>query len=165
MTAAVALDHRRRAALQAMGITPWVMRQRAEAITAPPAADQNAAVAVRESRPSGRCVVLLPSGADARALDLLGRALTACGAEIARAGRIRVADGQLSEAVPHAPVYLVFGQAQAHALGRELPAAVMSDAHIALVDEPGPLLFGADGKRRLWAALRQARRALGRARG
>jgi hypothetical protein len=62
-------------------------------------------------------------------------------------------------------VYLVFGQAQAHALGRELPAAVMSEAHIALVDEPGPLLFGADGKRRLWAALRQARRALGRARG
>ncbi|MFK2904025.1 hypothetical protein ISP17_08610 [Dyella ginsengisoli] len=162
--AAVPLDSRRRAALQAMGITPWVMRERAQAQTQPVAIEQ-AATLVRGAQPSGRCVVLLPAGADARALDLLGRALTACGAEIARAGRIRVADGQLSDAVPHAPVYLVFGQAQAHALGRELPAAVMSDAHIALVDEPGPLLFGAEGKRRLWAALRQARRALGRAGG
>ena len=162
--AAVPLDSRRRAALQAMGITPWVMRERAQAQPQPVAIEPGATV-VREAQPSGRCVVLLPAGADARALDLLGRALTACGAEIARAGRIRVADGQLSDTVPHAPVYLVFGQAQAHALGRELPAAVMSEAHIALVDEPGPLLFGADGKRRLWAALRQARRALGRARG
>ena len=159
--AAVALDTRRRAALQAMGITPWVMRERAPALPEPVMADA-AVTSSRAAQPSGRCVVLLPAGADARALDLLGRALTACGAEIARAGRIRVTDGQLSDAVPHAPVYLVFGQAQAHALGRELPAAVMSDAHIALVDEPGPPLFAADGKRRLWAALRQARRALGR---
>lgn len=158
--AAVPLDSRRRAALQAMGITPWAMRARAEAAAQSFAEEPDAAPA-RAAQPSGRCVVLLPAGADARALDLLGRALTACGAEIARAGRIRVADGQLSETVPHASVYLVFGQAQAHALGRELPAAVMSDAHIALVDEPGPLLFGAEGKRRLWAALRQARRALG----
>ncbi len=156
------LDSRRRAALQAMGITPWVMRERAQA---QPVANGQGATAARQDRPVGRCVVLLPAGADARALDLLGRALTAGGAEIARAGRIRVADGQLSDAVPHAPVYLVFGQAQAHALGRELPAAVMSQAHIALVDEPGPALLGADGKRRLWAALRQARRVLGRTRG
>lgn len=162
--AAVPLDSRRRAALQAMGITPWVMRERALAPPEPVVIDSGA-TSTRAARPSGRCVVLLPAGVDARALDLLGRALTACGAEIARAGRIRVTDGQLSDAVPHAPVYLVFGQAQAHALGRELPAAVMSEAHIALVDEPGPQLFGADGKRRLWAALRQARRALGRARG
>lgn len=159
--AAVALDTRRRAALQAMGITLWVLRQRAEVELAPPAVDEGVAVAARESQPRGRCVVLLPAVAEARALDLLGRALTACGAEIARAGRIRVADGQLSETVPHAAVYLVFGQAQAHALGRELPAAVMSEAHIALVDEPAALLSGADGKRRLWAALRQARRVLG----
>ncbi|MGA0586872.1 hypothetical protein ACO2Q2_07050 [Dyella sp. KRB-257] len=158
--AAVALDRRRRAVLRAMGITPWVLRARTEAAAQSFAVERGAASA-RAARPSGRCVVLLPAGADARALDLLGRALTACGAEIARAGRIRVADGQLSDAVPHAPVYLVFGQAQAHALGRELPAAVMSEAHIALVDEPAALLSGADGKRRLWAALRQARRVLG----
>jgi hypothetical protein len=162
--AAVPLDSRRRAALQAMGITPWALRERAQAQPESVAIGSAAAV-MHEAPPHGRCVVLLPAGADARALDLLGRALTACGAEIARAGRISVADGQLSDTVPHAPVYLVFGQAQAHALGRDLPAAVMSEAHIALVDEPGPLLFGADGKRRLWAALRQARRALGRARG
>jgi hypothetical protein len=158
------LDARRHQVLQAMGITPWVMRERATATPEPMAIEADAAPP-RAAQPSGRCVVMLPAGADARALDLLGRALTACGAEIARAGRIRVTDGQLSDAVPHAPVYLVFGQAQAHALGRELPAAVMSEAHIALVDEPGPQLFGADGKRRLWAALRQARRALGRAKG
>ncbi|HEX5305864.1 MAG TPA: hypothetical protein VFW82_07260 [Dyella sp.] len=160
---AVPLDPRRRQVLQAMGITPWVMRGAVE-VPVEPAAPEGSGM-TRAAQPSGRCVVLLPAGADARALDLLGRALTACGAEMARAGRIRVADGQLSEAVPHAPVYLVFGQAQAHALGRELPAAVMSGAHIALVDEPGPQLFAAEGKRRLWTALRQVRRALGRARG
>lgn len=161
--AAVPLDSRRCAVLQAMGITPWVMRARAE-VAAQSFPVEPDAVPARAAQPSGRCVVLLPADTDARALDLLGRALTACGAEIARAGRIRVADGKLSDVLPHALVYLVFGQAQAHALGRELPAAVMSEAHIVLVDEPGPLLFGADGKRRLWAALRQARRVLGRAR-
>lgn len=156
MSAAVATG-RRQHVLRALGITPWVQRQPGGA--AAPAAASNA------TAPSGRCVVLIPAGSDTRAMDLLGRALNACGVELARAGRISVSDGQLGAPVPHAPVYLAFGQAQAHALGRELPAAVMSQAHIALVDEPAQLLTSADSKRRLWAALRQVRRALAAAPG
>ena len=62
--------------------------------------------------------------------------------------------------VPHAPAYLVFGQAQAHALGRALPASVMRDAHIVLADTPAEILAQANSKRRLWQALRTLRRAL-----
>jgi len=63
-------------------------------------------------------------------------------------------------AVPPVRAYLVFGQAQAHALGRELPAAVMNQAQIVLADEPSQVLANGGGKRRLWTALRQLRRAL-----
>ena len=52
---------------------------------------------------------------------------------------------------------VAFGQAQAHALGRELPSAVLNAAQIVLADEPAVLLAGA-AKRRLWTALRQLRR-------
>ena len=62
--------------------------------------------------------------------------------------------------VPHAPAYLVFGQAQAHALGRALPAQVMRDAHIVLADAPADILAQSVAKRRLWQALRTLRRAL-----
>jgi hypothetical protein len=154
MTTMTTAPSRRTSVLQALGITPWVLR-------APVAGEQAVApegVAVPAS--SAACVVVLPAGADPRALDLLGRALNACGAGLARAGRISVSDGRPSAAVPHAPVYLVLGQAQAHALGRELPAAVMSQAHIAMADEPSTLLADAGSKRRLWTALRQVRRAL-----
>jgi hypothetical protein len=155
------LDARRHEVLHALGITPWVRRVRDELVDAglPAAVD-----GVSAEAPAARCIVVLPAQLPPRAMDLLGRALHSAGAEVARAGRITVADGQPSVAVPHAPVYLVFGQAQAHALGRELPAAVMSAAHIALVDEPTALFGGAEGKRRLWAALRQLRRALAGAR-
>ena len=150
------LDTRRRQVLQAMGITPWVRRVRE--------ADAPAEVSPVEVPAIGeavaRCIVVLPAQLPARTMDVLGRALHAAGAGVARAGRILVADGQPQSPVPHAPAYLVFGQAQAHALGRELPAAVMSQAHIALVDAPEALFAGAQGKRRLWAALRQLRRAL-----
>ena len=154
------LDARRHEVLHALGITPWVRRMRAETVDESPAPMVDV---VAQAAPA-RCVVVLPAQLPTRAMDLLGRALHAAGAEVARAGRITVADGQPTAAVPHAPVYLVFGQAQAHALGRELPATVMGAAHIALVDEPDALFGGADGKRRLWAALRQLRRALAGAR-
>ena len=62
-------------------------------------------------------------------------------------------------AVPHARAYLVFGAPQAHALGRELPAQVVQQAHIVLADEPAALLAAA-AKRRLWQALRSLRKAL-----
>jgi hypothetical protein len=102
----------------------------------------------------------LPDGCAARELDLLGRALAAYGPALARAGRITVRDGRPVAAVPPVRAYLVFGQAQAHALGRELPAAVMNQAQIVLADEPHEVLATGAGKRRLWTALRQLRRAL-----
>ncbi|MCP1373553.1 hypothetical protein [Dyella lutea] len=150
------LDARRQQVLQAMGITPWVRRVRESG--APAEEPMLDAPAVEP--PVARCIVVLPAQLPPRTMDVLGRALQAAGAGIARAGRVLVADGQTQASVPHAPAYLVFGQAQAHALGRELPAAVMSQAHIALVDAPEALFAGAEGKRRLWAALRQLRRAL-----
>jgi len=63
--------------------------------------------------------------------------------------------------VPRAPAYLVFGQAQAHALGRALTAEAMHDAHIVLADAPAEILAQAAAKRRLWLAMRTLRRALG----
>jgi hypothetical protein len=108
---------------------------------------------------TGECVVLLPAGCSPRELDLVGRALMSCGPALARAPRIEVSNGHLAKA-PEARAYLVFGEAQAHALGRELPAAVLSRAHIVLADEPSGVLSSGAGKRRLWNALRSLRRAL-----
>jgi hypothetical protein len=143
--------HRERV-LRALGVTPWVRRVSSEAV-----ADTAEAMPVAVS--SGECVVLLPAGCSPRELDLVGRALMACGAVVARAPRLEVNNGQLTSA-PEARAYLVFGEAQAHALGRELPAATLSRAHIVLADEPAGVLASAAGKRRLWNALRSLRRAL-----
>ncbi|RDJ00247.1 hypothetical protein DVT68_05410 [Dyella solisilvae] len=144
--------HRERV-LRAMGVTPWVRR------AAPPAAVATAEPAEPKMALSGDCVVVLPAGCSARELDLLGRALVACGPVVARAPRIEVNDGRLP-AAPEARAYLVMGEAQAHALGRELPAAVLGRAHIVLADEPASVLASGAGKRRLWNALRSLRRAL-----
>lgn len=145
--------HRERA-LRALGITPWVRRNVAPTVVAEPVSlDTPPAVA------AGDCVVLLPAGCSPRELDLVGRALMSCGPVLARAPRIEVSNGRLP-AAPEARAYLVFGEAQAHALGRELPAAALSRAHIVLADEPGGVLSSGAGKRRLWNALRSLRRAL-----
>ncbi|MBT2115457.1 hypothetical protein KK141_06990 [Dyella sp. LX-66] len=143
--------HRSRV-LRALGVTPWVRR---DAPTMP-SAPADAPVA---ETAAGHCVVLLPAGCEPRTLDLLGRALTAFGPALARAARIEVRDGRLA-AAPLAKAYLVFGEAQAHALGRELPAAMLQQAHIVLADEPGAVHGSGAGKRRLWNALRSLRRAL-----
>jgi hypothetical protein len=147
--------------LRAMGVTPWVRRD------APPVERESDAAAeparVAEAA-AGHCVVLLPAGCDPRALDLLGRALTAFGPSLARAARIEVRDGKLA-AAPLARAYLVFGETQAHALGRELPAAMLQQAHIVLADEPATIHASGAGKRRLWNALRSLRRALAGAEG
>jgi hypothetical protein len=111
------------------------------------------------------CVMVLPQGCSTRELDLVGRALNASGAMLARAARVTVSNGQLVGDVPAARAYLVFGEAQAHALGRALPAATMRDAQIVLTDEPSELLASAGAKRRLWNALRMLRRALATAGG
>lgn len=149
--AGVAPAHRIRV-LRALGLTPWVRR----AATAASTLDM-------EPVPTGAgvaCVVVLPEQCSARELDLLGRALSAGGAWLARAARIRVKAGQLAADVPVAKAYLVFGEAQAHALGRVLPATVMNQALIVLADEPSLVLGSAAAKRRLWSATRSLRRAL-----
>lgn len=142
--------------LRALGVTPWV-RRHAPSSTRDTGYAEEPAPAVEAL--SGHCVVLLPAGSDPRALDLLGRALTAFGPTLARAARIEVRDGKLA-AAPIARAYLVFGETQAHALGRELPATVLQQAHIVLVDEPAAIHASGAAKRRLWTALRSLRRAL-----
>ncbi|MEX1826407.1 hypothetical protein [Luteibacter sp. CQ10] len=145
---------RRDRLLRAMGVTPWRLRVggsvAAESANDAPAAD-------------GRvpCVVILPAGCSERELDLVGRALRAFGPVTGRAARLEVSERGLGQ-VPVAAAYLVFGEAQARALGHELPAAVMSAAQIVLVDTPSDILFKAVAKRRLWNALRALGRALAR---
>ncbi|MEV8520216.1 hypothetical protein ABZR86_10515 [Dyella marensis] len=146
-------SHRARV-LRALGVTPWVQRAQ-PSLQAAPMAETAATAEVA----NGHCVVLLPAGCEPRTLDLLGRALIAFGPALARAARIEVRDGKLA-AAPLARAYLVFGEAQAHALGRELPAAMLQQAHIVLADEPGAVHSSGAGKRRLWNALRSLRRAL-----
>ncbi len=144
-------SHRARV-LRALGVTPWVRRS----VTRVAEAEPWPAITAAEVG----CVVILPEVCSTRELDLLGRAFSACGASLARAARIRATGGELSGDVPEARAYLVFGDAQAHALGRALPAAVMNQAQIVLADEPALVLTSAGAKRRLWSALRSLRRAM-----
>ena len=163
MRQSISASHRSRV-LQALGVTSWVRR-------APPAdtfvavAPGQAADAVTDMAAGVACVVVLPEGCSTRELDLLGRAFSAFGAMLARAARVTVSGGQLAANVPEARAYLVFGEAQAHALGRTLPPAVMHRAQIVLADEPMLVLTSADAKRRLWSALRSLRRGLAAADG
>lgn len=155
MSSAVQADGvagRRARVLRALGVTPWVRK-------AAPCVVDGAALRTDLSTSVG-CVVILPQACSTRELDLLGRAFNACGASIARAARIQVRDGQLGDDVPPARAYLVFGEAQAHALGRALPLEVMNRAQIVLADEPSLVLSSAGAKRRLWSGLRSLRRTL-----
>lgn len=150
------LDAARRArVLHELGVVPWTRRQgRAiDGLDATPAASAVASGTVA-------CVLVIPDGCSAREMDLLGRTLNACGPVLARAARVIARDGQLLGDVPEARVYLVFGEAQAHALGRSLSAAAMHRAQIILADEPSLVLGSAASKRGLWNALRGVRRAL-----
>lgn len=138
--------------LRALGLTPWV--RRAAVVARLPELE------IAATGAGVACVVVLPEQCSARELDLLGRALSAGGAWLARAARVRVRAGELAADVPMARAYLVFGESQAHALGRVLPTVVMNRALIVLADEPGLVLGSAAAKRRLWSALRSLRRAL-----
>ncbi|MET0936735.1 MAG: hypothetical protein ABWX83_12125 [Luteibacter sp.] len=144
---------RRERLLRVMGVTPWRLRV---GDVAAEGAIEPANDVVAGDRIG--CVVILPGGSSERELELLGRALRAFGPVTARAARLEVGERGLGQ-VPVAATYLVFGEAQARALGRDLPAAVMSAAHIVLVDPPSAILADAAAKRRLWNGLR----ALGRA--
>ena len=148
--------HRARV-LRALGMVPWVRRVAQPSVAA---LDTTDAQEARDDVP-GACVVVLPGGCVTRELDLLGRTFGACGAWLARAARVTVnAAGELADEPPAARAYLVFGEGQAHALGRKLPTEVMQRAQIVLVDESSHVLLQAASKRRLWIALRTLRRAL-----
>lgn len=156
MSAVAASSAQRVRVLRALGVVDWRRRELA-------AATPTNQASTGEPQPlpaTAGVVVVLPPRCAVRELDLLGRALSAFGPQLARAPRIEAVDGDAMQ-VPHAPAYLVFGQAQAHALGRALPADVMRDAHIVLADAPAEILAQASSKRRLWLALRNLRRAMG----
>jgi hypothetical protein len=145
---------RRERLLRVMGVTPWRLRTRPGHTAGEPANQAFAAIAA-----DAGCVVIVPAGSTGRELDLIARALHGFGATFARAARLEVRDGAIGD-VPVAGIYLAFGEAQARALGRELPAPVLAAAHIVLVDEPSRVLAEAVAKRRLWNALRTLRRAM-----
>ena len=143
-----AAPDRRQRLLRVMGVTPWRLR-------AGPAAPSPEIEPANDALQSGQtaCVVVLPAGASERELDLVGRALRAYGPVTGRAPRLEAGERGLGQ-VPVARTYLVFGEAQARALGRDLPAAVLSAAQIVLVDTPAAILAEPAAKRRLWNGLR-----------
>ena len=155
----ISSDHRLRV-LRALGITPWA--RRAPGVAMPRTDTANGPAWSAASR--GACVIVLGQGNGTRELDLLGRALNACGPALARAARVTASAGQLAD-VPAAAIYLVFGEAQAHALGRYLPVAVLQSSDVVLVDELTQVLTDAGAKRRLWGALRRVRQTLAAAAG
>jgi hypothetical protein len=163
MRQTVSASHRARV-LRALDVTPWV-RRASPTVSAAIVGMNGAANTAADGAAGAGCVVILPQGCNVRELDLLGRALNACGAPLARAARVTVSGGQLAADVPQARAYLVFGEAQAHALGRTLPVAVMQRAQIVLADELALVLTSAAAKRRLWSALRSLRRTLATADG
>jgi DNA polymerase III psi subunit len=153
MSAQAAHPAHRTRVLRALGVVPWRLR----AVAANP--ESVAPAAAIEMPAHADVVVVLPPGCSVRELDLIGRALCAFGPYLARAARVEATDSDTLK-VPQAKAYLVFGQAQAHTLGRVLPAQVMRDAHIVLADAPADVMGQAAAKRRLWQALRSMRRAL-----
>jgi hypothetical protein len=153
MSALAAHPGHRTRVLRALGVVPWRLR----AVEA--AREPATLTPVAELPAHADVVVVVPPGCSVRELDLLGRALYAFGPYLARAARVEATDSDTLK-VPHAKAYLVFGQAQAHTLGRVLPADVMRDAHIVLADAPADVLGQSAAKRRLWQALRSMRRAL-----
>ena len=148
------IAERRERLLRVMGVTPWRLRVG----DAAPVDDIPSANEAGVGEHVG-CVVILPAGSSARELDLLGKALRAFGPVTGRAARLEVGERGLGQ-VPVAAAYLVFGDAQAHALGRDLSAAALSAAQIVLVDPPSAVLADPAAKRRLWNGLRALGRAL-----
>lgn len=142
--------------LKVMGVTPWRLRA-----VAPGGSSADAVDELPVSGEHAACVVILPAGCDERERDIVGHALRAFGAVTARAARLEVGDRGLGP-VPPSATYLVFGEAQARALGHELSAAQQGAAQIVLVDTPLRILTEAAAKRRLWNGLRALGRAFAR---
>jgi len=144
--------------LKVMGVTPWRLRA---GESAGPSADVGEDVGAVPSGERATCVVILPAGCTERERDIVGHALRAFGAVTARAARLEVGAAGLGH-VPAAATYLVFGDAQARALGHQLSAAQQGAAQIVLVDTPSLILTDAAAKRRLWNGLRALGRAFAR---
>jgi hypothetical protein len=142
--------------LKVMGVTPWRLRATGPAAPSTGPLDEPSVAGERAA-----CVVILPAGCDERERDIVGHALRAFGAVTARAARLEVGPRGLGQ-VPQAATYLVFGEAQARALGHELSAAQQDAAQIVLVDTPSLILTDAAAKRRLWNGLRALGRAFAR---
>ncbi len=144
-----AVEHRQRV-LHALGVTTYVLRARPGDARTPASATVPDAAACR-------CVLVLPEGATEDQQHFLDRVMQALGGDFAGARRVVVTAGELHGPVPEASAYLAFGEAQARALGRSLPAVTAAAAEVLLLDEP-QALRGGDGKRRLWQAVRGLRR-------
>lgn len=140
--------------LREFGVIPYRLRA---AQAHGPAPESMAVVPDRTAVASAAvdCVLVLPAGCEARLLDLVGRAMQAFGPAFARAPRVSPGGGGTT--VPAARAYLAFGEEQARALGRELPAAWMAGADVVLLDPPQQLVHAA-AKRRLWSAINALRR-------
>lgn len=145
--------------LRALGVQAYRLRETAPASTDAPAAaaEQNAPQASQPTSVQLPCVLVLPKHCPGSALDLVGRAMLAFGAEFARAPRVYAEADGVSGSVPRAQAYLVFGDAQARALGHTLPAEHMRDAEIVLLESPEAWTTGA-AKRQAWLALKPLRR-------
>ncbi|WP_369927378.1 hypothetical protein [Xanthomonas sp. NCPPB 2632] len=144
--------------LKVMGVTPWRLRAGEVAARSIDAVEGEGPATTGER---ATCVVILPSGCTERERDIVGHALRAFGAVTARAARLEVGAAGLMH-VPLAATYLVFGDAQARALGHQLSAAQQGAAQIVLVDTPSLILTDAAAKRRLWNGLRALGRAFAR---
>jgi hypothetical protein len=153
MSATASAPTRQQRVYAALGLTRWQLR-RADAV------EPDIVEATLAALPAAAdCVLVIPGGCTPRELDMLGRAVQAFGPMLARAARIEVHAGKLAQ-VPAAAAYLAFGTEQAHALGRELPAAALARAQVVLADAPAGLSGDGAAKRRLWNAMRALRRAL-----
>lgn len=143
---------RRQHLLRALGVTPLALRGRREPDAVP-------ITEGRQDDVSGPavCVLVMPEGCTERLQRLVVRVMQALGRGFAGAPRAVVKAGELDTPVPAASAYLAFGEAQARALGRNLPTAIMAAAEVVLLDEPQALLE-AGGKRRLWQAVGGLRR-------
>jgi hypothetical protein len=135
--------HRRRV-LDALGVTPYVLRGRtAESATTPECHGSQVVAPATVS-----CVAVVPESTTDRERRLLARALQALGGHRTCAEYIVANDAGLREPPPAARVYLAFGPS-----ARESLEGCQPEAEVLALDAPDTLLQP-NGKRQLWQALR-----------
>jgi hypothetical protein len=148
MTVAAPPAAHRRRVLDALGVTPYVLRGRSgERATAQETHGSPVAATATAS-----CVTVIPESTTDRQRRLLASAMQALGSDFARAACIVASDGGLREPPPDAAVYVAFGQAAREALQGHQP-----QGEVLVLDAPDALLQP-KGKRQLWQVLRAWRR-------